>query len=365
MNDSIFTPEFNLTPAIEGAIEEIDRKLIENVLLMPKHETWLRREVAIQRASGTTRIEGASLDETAVSNLLRKGPTGKLSDDEEANLNAVRAYEFVDYLSDQADIPIDELVIRQLNREFLYGASETLSPGVYRNGQNTVGRFIPPDQGDVPAQMRAFALWLRADDDDLHPILKAGIAHIHLVAIHPFWDGNGRTARGVATLILQRSQFHFKKLLSLEKVVFDLRDDYLTAIERTLGDSYQPSYDTTPWLKFFARVLTAHALQLTGMLTDWHREMSGVHELFERKGLEVRQADGYVFALRTGRITRADYIEITNVSPSTASRDLAELVKVGMLVPKGKTKARVYIPSLEEKMTEKEQLEKQIALIPD
>ena len=349
MNDIIFTPRFRITPKIEAAIAQVDRNrwLIDNVLLMPKHEAWIRREVSVQRAVGTTRIEGASLDEEAVGKLLRKAQPGKLSDDEQANLNAVNAYEFIDYLSDQTDIPIDELVIRQLNREFLKGAQENLTPGAYRKGQNTVGNYAPPDQGDVPPFMRSFALWLRSDDE-LDPILKAGIAHIHLVAIHPFWDGNGRTARGLATLVLQRSRFSFKKLLSLESLIFSIRDDYFTAIERTLKTSYSHEYDATLWLEFFTGVVMAHSLSLTATLTDWHRAMSQVYQNLKVMDFNYRQVDGWVYAVHASQITRAEYMEITGASPVTASRDLAGLVELGRLIPEGKTRARVYYPVKDE-----------------
>ena len=282
------------------------------------------------------------MDEAAVSELLRRPPRARPTEDEQANLNAIQAYEFIDYLSDQADIPIDELVIRQINRDFMRGAAETLTPGVYRKGQNTVGAFQPPNQGDVPALMRSFAVWMRSDDD-LNPIIRAGVAHIHLVAIHPFWDGNGRTARGLATLILQRSPFNFRKLLSLEKFIFDIRDDYFTAVERTLETRFRPDYDATSWLEFFTSTVLGQVSHLVGSLSDWHRMMSELYRLAETAGLNHRQADGFMFATRKGRLTRADYIEITGASPITASRDLAQMVKLGLFKPEGKTRARVYI----------------------
>jgi Fic family protein len=345
MNDSIFAPNFTVTDNIRGAIAAVDRNrwLIDNILLMPKHEAWIRRDVSVRRASGTTRIEGASLDEAAVGNLRRKNPVGKLSEDEQANVNAIQAYEFIDYVSDQRDIRVDELVIRQIDREFLRGAIETLTPGAYRKGQNTVGRYNPPDRGDVPGLMRSFALWLR-EENDLDPIVRAGIAHVHLVAIHPFWDGNGRTARGLATLMLQRSPFSFKKLLSLESYMFSIRDGYFSAIEATLGTRFAPDYDATPWLEFFTASLMVHSIELTGRLTDWHRSMSEVHKDFEKFDLNHRQVDGFAYALQTGKIARAEYMEITGASGATASRDLARLVETGWLIPQGKTRARTYFP---------------------
>lgn len=347
MNDNIFAPKFEHTDEIKYVLEKIERNswLVDRVLIMPKHEAWIRRDAAVKRASGTTRIEGASLDEQAVGDLFKRSQLGKFSDDEQANINAKRAYEFVDYLSDQPDVPLDELVIREINRYFLDGVSPTLTPGAYRKGQNTVGGYTPPNQGDVPGLMRSFAVWLREDHPGLHPVLKAGIAHIQLVAIHPFWDGNGRTARALSTLLLQRSNFSFKKLLSLEAVILHLRDQYFSAIERTLGTQYNREYDVTPSIIFFADALGIEAQGLTDRLTDWHRMMSDFYARFSTIDVNVRQTDGFVYSVQAGSMTRADYVEVTGASPGTASRDLKRLVQLGLLIPDGRTRDRVYRPA--------------------
>ena len=347
MIDNIFQPDFELSAVCRDSLDGLERNkfLVEHVLLMPKHEAWIRRDVSIERASATTRIEGADLDEGAVKNLVNSGKT-KFTANEQANLNAIEAYEFVDYLSDLADQPIDELVIRQLNREFLKGLKGDQTPGetpgVYREGQNTVGeRYVPPDQGDVPALMRAFAQWLQSDDD-LHPAVRAGIAHLQFVAIHPFWDGNGRVARALATLVLQRSEYGFKKLLSFEKFLWAVRDEeYFPAIEKSLGGRYTPDYDATLWLEFWLPALLRHTQNLADHLTDWRRIMDEAYHGFGEI-LSQRQVDGLVFAMRTGSITRSEYVEITRVSPQTATRDLRQLVSGGMLEAEGRTRNRIY-----------------------
>ena len=345
MNDSIFQPHYTITPAIERNLEGIERNqwLIVNMLLMPKHQAWLHRDVQVRRSSGTTRIEGAALDETAVRNLASGGMVGKVTEDEQANLNAIQAYDFIDFISEQEDIPVDELVIRQLNRYFIATASEMLTPGVYRKGSISVGDFRTADQGDVPGLMRSFALWLR-EDEIVDPVLKAGIAHLHLVAIHPFSDGNGRTARGLETLLLQRSPFGFRKLLSTETVFLNLKDDYFSAIGRTLGQEFSQGYDATPWLEFSTRVMKTASDDLVAMTTDWNRMMQQGHDLWAAKGWPPRHVDGYACAVQTGQITRGDYMEITGVSPATASRDLNDMVNVGILRVEGKTRTRVYYP---------------------
>lgn len=354
MTDNIFRPKYTLTPKIKFAIADIERDawLVDKMLIMPKHATWIRRNITAERAAGTVRIEGGTLDDADVRELMRTPPKATMSEEERANRNALSAYDFVDYLSDQYDLPITEAMIRQINREFMYGFLDKI-PGVYRTGEIAIYGFTPPNQGDVPDHMRAFARWFR-EETELDPVLRAGIAHIHLVAVHPFWDGNGRTARALATLLLQRSPHRFKKLLSLESHMFTVRDEYLTAIERTLGTHFSTDYDATPWLEFFTLQLSVNASTLTNILTDWHREMEGIYANANDAGLRQRQADGIVFALQAGKITRPDYVEITGVSSPTASRDLAHLVEKGYLVAKGNTRARVYYPAKEKKPQDEE-----------
>jgi Fic family protein len=327
---------YHLTSASEARLQDIAQKswLVENMLLIPKYEAWIHREVAVERAVSTTRIEGIGVEEPGGETDARLV--------EAANANALRAYEFVDYLSDLRDEALSELVVRQLNREFLHGAAATLTPGVYRKGQNTVGAYRPPDQGDVPELMRAFAAWLREGDD--HPIVAAGLAHLHLVAIHPFWDGNGRTARALEALVLQRSDFHFRKLLSMEKRYLEVRPHYFAALERTLGTAFG-DYDATPWLDFFLQMMGLEADRLIAQLTGWHHDLEALRREGQKVGVLDRQAEAVAFLLRTGHLTRADYIEVTGVSPVTASRDLADLVAKGWLIAEGATTSRRYAPS--------------------
>ena len=367
MNDSIFTPRFESSSRIQNALEDIDRQrwLVENMLLMPRHEAWMHREVRVRRAAGTTAIEGGGLSEAEVRKVLAKATPGRMSEDERANINADKAYEFIDFLSDDPEIHPDELAIRELHRYFMAGSPEVLTPGTYRKGRNKIGDFVPPDQGDVPSLMRSFALWLRESDPQTHPIVKAGIAHIHLVAIHPFWDGNGRTARGLSTLMLQRSPFAFRKLLAVESYLYAIRDDYLDAIRQTLGGRFSLDYDATGWLEFFVVALKVNVDGLTGSLTDWHRMMQESHADGAAAGLVPRQVDGLMFAIRSGQITRSAYAEIADVSPATSSRDLAQLVRKGFLTQAGNTRARVYYPVVSQSEGRTEPPGEQIPLLSD
>ena len=82
-------------------------------------------------------------------------------------------------------------------------------------------------------------------------------------------------------------------------------------------------------------------------MADWHRMMESYHKGVKKHDLSERQADGLIYTYRLGILTRADYMEITGTSPGTASRDLAKLVELGLLIPEGKTRDRIYRLGLE------------------
>jgi Fic family protein len=231
--------------------------------------------------------------------------------------------------------------------QLMNGIHDThLLPGKYRTEPNWIVDqgirvYEPPSHIDVPILMREFSEWLMAEKQE-EPVISAGIAHLHLIAIHPFVDGNGRTARLLATLLLQKSGYGFRKLLSLDAYYQRNRDKYIDALRSSLGKKYTPEYECTKWLDFFTRSIVLQAGTLEEKLTDWRIEVEKVHETWKKTGLNDRQIDGLIYANRLGYLTRKHYAEITNVSLITASRDIAAMVKIGLLKPEGKARNLKY-----------------------
>jgi Fic family protein len=174
-------------------------------------------------------------------------------------------------------------------------------------------------------------------------VLKAGIAHAHLVAIHPFADGNGRAARLLATLLLQKGGYGFRKLLSLDAHYQRNRDEYIGALRKSLGPKFHSQPDLTPWLDFFPLSMIVQAGWLEQRLTDWRMTVEMLHSQLAPLGLNERQVDGLVYAANLGHITRKDYAEITGISLLTATRDLAGMVAAGYLSPVGVGRNRKYV----------------------
>ena len=128
----------------------------------------------------------------------------------------------------------------------------------------------------------------------------------------------------------------------MEQYLAQTRNEYFSAIERSLGTGFSSTYNAMPFIEFFVAALRAHSDHLTQRLTQWHRDMEQVQAAAGAMNLNHRQADALAYAMKTGKLTRAGYLEITRTSPITASRDLADLVARGWLEPVGRTRGRFY-----------------------
>jgi len=123
--------------------------------------------------------------------------------------------------------------------------------------------------------MREFAAWLATAAKRHDPPVVAGLAHLEFVAIHPFNDGNGRTARAIARMILVRHRYALGGLVSLDAQLDLDRTAYFAAIRDSVGQAYAPGYDATPFARYFVTSLTRSAdyvlARLRGLVKSWSR----------------------------------------------------------------------------------------------
>lgn len=348
----MFSPTYQLNAELDENLEEIERLKyrIERNLLMPKHEEWLRREAFIRNVYSSTMVENATITEKEMEEAAKPLPVVAVSTKRPDVINYASALKYVDFLSD-SDTPwtqIPQNTLLHIHWTLMQGIDDVeVMPGSFRTKPNWIADqgvrvFESPMPIDVPILMREFTDWLK-DGTDTMPILAAGIAHLHLVAIHPFVDGNGRTARLLATLILQRARYGFRKLLSLDAYYQRNRDAYIDALRDSLGRAYSPNYDATPWLVFFTQSIIGQAKSLERRLTDWRITVESIHSEWGKLGLKEREIDGLIYAARMGKLTRKDYVEIAGVSGLTGTKDLQRLAKMGLLEPRGKKRSKHYV----------------------
>ena len=193
--------------------------------------------------------------------------------------------------------------------------------------------FQAPPAAQLDGEMRRFLAWFNGTAD-IDPVLKAGVAHLWFVTIHPFDDGNGRVARAIADMALARSENSPQRFYSMSAQIQHDRVAYYDMLEKT----QKGTVDISPWLEWFLdclrRAIDGAEQLLGGVLTkaQFWQHMQGVM-LNERQRLVLnRLLDGF-----DGHLTTSKYAKLTKCSQDTALRDILYLVDRGILVrnPKG------------------------------
>ena len=187
--------------------------------------------------------------------------------------------------------------------------------------------FEAPGAGVLPAETERFLEWFNADAA-MPPLVKAGLAHLWLVTLHPFDDGNGRIARAVGEMALARCEQAPQRFYSLSAQIQRERSDYYSQLERT----QKGAMDVTPWLQWFLGCLL-RAVQGAGTTVDhvlvkarfWQR-WAGTAMNERQIKLVNRLLDGF-----EGKLTSSKWALIAKCSADTALRDINELVQLGAL----------------------------------
>jgi Fic family protein len=188
--------------------------------------------------------------------------------------------------------------------------------------------FEAPAAPRVEKEMSAFLDWFNGNSD-LDPVMKAGLAHLWFVSIHPYDDGNGRIARAIADMTLARSENSPQRFYSMSAQIRQDRNAYYEILEQTQkGDM-----DVTPWMEWFlgclGRAIDGAQTVLAAVLAKarfWERAQRG--SINDRQKLVLnRLLDGF-----EGKLTTTKYAKLTKSSPDTALRDITLLVEAGLLV---------------------------------
>jgi Fic family protein len=336
---------------LKQSLGKLDQRrwLFANMPIDPTHAEWLRRRAWVRTIHGTTRIEGNTLSDIEVEALLTDAAAGRVSDREAREIIGTReALELVDELVGQPKVGIDQQVIREIHRRVLWGQSPLLSPGEYRHGENRVVHadgstiFTTPPSGDVPSLMEELGGWLASTSASLEAPTAAALSHLEFVAIHPFNDGNGRTARAISRLILARHGYAFDGLVSLDAQLDLDRAAYFAAIRAAIGRSYEPGYDATPFVRFFVDALVQSADHVLERVRGLGQVMIAIRRAIASGSLPAPMIDGLAYAWINRHLRAGDYIRATGRSPQNTTRDLQRAVDDGWLTSAGERRARLY-----------------------
>ena len=297
---------------------------------------------------GSTRIEGNTLSDLEVDRLLVAiGGKALPRKDALEVLGARSALGLVDNLAARPDVDLDQSVVREIHRRVLDGQSDLLTPGEYRRGENRVAGadgeiiFTTPASGDVPELMREFVSWLSGHADVPASVLAA-VGHLEFVAIHPFNDGNGRTARAISRLLLVRGGYALDGLVSLDAHLDTRRSDYFAAIRASIGQAYALGYDATPFVLFFLDAISGAADHVLTRLRGLGEVQIKVRRDVVDGRLPSAMLDALAFAFINRSMRAGDYQKVTGRTAPTTTRDLAAAARLGYLVAEGTTRDRWY-----------------------
>jgi Fic family protein len=241
---------------------------------------------------------------------------------------------------------ITEELIKEIHRVLVKNVrGGTLEPGRYRRVQNYVVNsltdeviYTPPPPEDVPKLMKEFVVWLNSGTE-VSPVLVAGISQYNFVDIHPFLDGNGRTARVLCTLILYQNGYDFKRLFSLSEYYDKNRSEYYDAIQSVRENGM----DMTKWLEYFIDGLKSQMLGVKGKGEAAIKKEVIIGKA-KKLNLNERQKKILLHLLEEKRTSVEKIIQKFKFVRRTIQRDLSKLVELGLVkeVAKSKTDPTRY-----------------------
>ncbi len=327
----MFRPKFTITPKINKALVEIERVrgFLDAVKLKDDWIADMQKKALILESHHSTHIEGTALSLEQAKSILEGGKVkGVNRDDERELLNYKKAMDFISkYLG--KDDPVTEGIVREVHKILVKGVrGENADPGNYRKIQNYVVNsrtreviYTPPGALDVPHLMREFVEWINKAED-VSPILVAGIAQFQFVHIHPFIDGNGRTARLLSTLILYKTGYDFKRLFTISEYYDKDRPAYYQSIQSVRHNNM----DMTGWLEYFVIGLRS---QMEEIQTKGEQliKQDGQFQKIKKMGLNKRQEKAVKHLIIKGMLSVNGYQAVASCIRRTAQRDLEELVE--------------------------------------
>jgi len=259
--------------AVAQALAEAKAAVL-SLRTMPYQRSWVEgvQEIELKREiAGTSRIEGADFTERELDQALRGSPDKLVTRSQRQAHAAVKTYRWIGSIPD--DRPMDEGLVREIHRSIVTHADDDhCPPGRLRErDQNVVfgnPRHRGAEGGEVTDSVfKRFTETLQREYKDHDGLIQALAAHYHLAAMHPFLDGNGRTARALEALMLQRSGLRDTCFIPMSTYYYDEKQNYL----KSLNDVRAAEHDLTPFLIFGLEGIRVQSLRL---LSEMARHVS-------------------------------------------------------------------------------------------
>jgi Fic family protein len=339
-----FDPKFTITTKVASALMRIEaaKQAVQHLPITAAVLASLRETARLFSTHYSTMIEGNRLTQEQVSRVVGRQEhfPGRERDEKEV-LGYYAALERAEQFVIGGN-PISELNIRMLHGLVMAGGRKKAKSTNYRQGQNVIRDsrsrtvvYLPPEAKDVPTLMREMIAWITASRPAGLPTpICASIAHYQFATIHPYYDGNGRTARLLTTLILHQGGYDLKGLYSLEEYYARNLGAYYEAL--TVGPSHnyylgRAESDLTKWVEYFCAGVAEsfenvklRAEEAAGAGAQDHSQLLRKLDPRQRRALELfRESDV---------ITSRDVETLFSIAQRTARKLLSDWSGAGFVV---------------------------------
>jgi Fic family protein len=336
-----FSPTFIITPALANGLMRIEavKQAIQMLPITPRVLAHLRETARLFSTHYSTMIEGNRLTQEQVAQVIggdQHFPGRERDQDEVKGYYA--ALDEAERLAKRRE-NVSEASIQKLHALVMGGGKTRVKSTPYRDGQNVIRDarskrivYMPPEAKDVPWLMKQFITWINQNNQLPVPI-KAAIAHYQFATIHPYYDGNGRTARLLTTLILHLGTYDLKGLFALEEYYARNLKAYYEAL--TVGPSHnyylgRAEADSTKWIAYF----------IEGMATSFEKvrdqalreaEKGGKDQSKLLRNLDSKQRRALTLFQKSREIAARDVADLFGYKPRTAALLCQRWVEQGFL----------------------------------
>jgi cell filamentation protein, protein adenylyltransferase len=363
----LYEPKFSISHKILTNIGKIEaaKGVIDSAPIIPAWEKTFQTEAAVRTVHYGTHLEGNDLslgqaklifehveeeDNQRKSAKKVADETGVVARDRDIQeiLNYRKVLEYVDSLRQKTQrfTRYLETEIRKIHKLTIDQILPKEQSGKYRTSKVVVKdaatgevSFRPPNPVEIPYQIEHLLEWINSFvSKDIHPILRAGIAHYELVRIHPFVDGNGRVARALATLVLFRENYDIKKLFSLEEHYDQNPIEYYQALQ-----SVTVTGDLTQWLEYFTFGLSKELDKVKDKVKNLSMDSRMLNKLGQQISLTDRQIKLMEFMREHEQMLMKDAVKkLPMISEDTILREIKGLIDKELIEKIGRTKGSYY-----------------------
>lgn len=348
-----FSPRFTLSAQIAHGLMRIEgaKQALETLPIHPRVIARLRQSARLVSTHYSTQIEGNRLTQRQVEQVIEQGRAIPGHERDQAEVLGYFAALDAVTLQVRRKEAITETTLQGLHALVMGGGRTRLRPTPYRDGQNVIREagsrrivYLPPEAKDVPRLMRGLASWINRPQKWPVPIVAA-IAHYQYATIHPYYDGNGRTARLLATLILHLGGYDLQGVYELDQYYARDLGSYYGAL--TVGPSHnyymgREEADITGWIEYFITGM-AGAFENVRRQAQLETDRGGAERSSSVAELDSKQREALTLFHVAREITAKDVAKLFGYQPRTARLLCQRWVAVGFLQATNRSKkARKY-----------------------